>query len=221
MSQNIYTGLSGTYLPPPAWDGTPAPEGDDLATLATHWRAHGDKDGSLEERIHGLILNRARYQVFKLTSPGPWSYEVAGDAATNAMLCLGQPSWDPGTGTWSYVDMVILNYWRSQVRRKIRRFIPMISLDSDETIDVEEPRKDYRFKVDQEKWDSLYPKLSPLERKVLESYRGGHGRHGEMRSLAMELGKDVRQIDNSIERIKRKARALGIMPYSKRKRKRC
>jgi DNA-directed RNA polymerase specialized sigma24 family protein len=217
MSRNVYTGLHSTYRPPPPWDGTPAPEGEDLSVLATHWRKHGDEDGSLESRIHELILNRARYEIFRLSKPSPWAYEVADDAATNAMLSLGSPSWKPELGTWAYVDASILNYWRSQVRRKIRRFIPMISLDSpEETMDIQEPKPAEQFRVEPAQWDALYSKLSGLEKSILENYSGG--RKGGMADLAAELGVDVRRVDNALERIKKKARELGIMRPSGRKR---
>ena len=212
MSRNIFTGIHGTYRPPPPWDGTPAPEGEDLALLAGHWRTHGDKDGSLEARIHEIIMRRAQFGIIKASSASPWTYEVAADAATNAMLALGSPSWKPELGTWKYVDMAILNYWRSQMKRKFRRFIPMVSIDLPESeLQVEEPKRDYTLYVDPEKWDVLYSKLSKLEREILERY---HGVHGEMRDLAAELRVDVRRIDNAVERIKRKARELGIMPPS-------
>ena len=209
--KKIYTGLHGTYRPPPQWDGTPPPPGDNLPILATHWRQHGDADGTLEVRIHAIILRRAAHTLrYKFQFD-----EVVIDAATNAMLALGA-AWDPTRGgAVRYVEMSIRNFYNTEIRRLIEREIPAISLDADPHLDVGK-KQERQWEVPKEEWDVLFAACSKIERAVLENYRG---KKGALADLAIEMGVPYKRLDNAINRLKLKARRLGIMPANQRKKR--
>jgi len=210
MSRKIYTGLHSTYRPPPAWDGTPPPEGDNLPTLAAHWRQHGDRDGTLESRIHAIIMRRARHN---LRYKFQWG-DICADAATNAMLALGS-GWDPlRGGAVRYVDMTIQNYYHTEIKRLIRE-LPVRSLDADPSLDVGK-KQEVAWEVPKLQWDELHAACSKIERAVLENYRG---KKGALADLAQKMGVPYKRLDNAISRLKLKARRLGIMPPNTRKKR--
>lgn len=212
MKRRPFTGIHSNYVPAPAWDGTPVPESDSLAVLARFWRAHGDPDGSLEVKIYGIIRARAQFQICKRTKTGSWRWEIIHDCAAAAMMALGADSWRPDKGCVRFVDTAIIRFYFTLVKRRIRRMVA-IPTKSLEGVDVPQ-RQPEQFVIPDNCLQELLDCLSNFERTVLMSYSGG--RRGGMKDLARELNVDVRMVDNAIERIKHKARDLGLMQQRKK-----
>jgi hypothetical protein len=130
------------------------------------------------------------------------------------MLALGS-GWDPWRGgAVRYVDMTIQNYYHTEIKR-LTRELPVRSLDADPSLDVGKKQEPV-WEAPKEQWDALHAACSKIERAVLENYRG---KKGALADLAIEMGVPYKCLDNAINRLKLKARRLGIMPANPRKKR--
>jgi hypothetical protein len=75
-------------------------------------------------------------------------------------------------------------------------------------------KQECAWEVPKEPWDQLLSACSKLERAVLENYRG---KKGSLQRLAIKMGVKYKVVDNACNRLKLKAKKLGITDPRKKR----